>query len=110
MFQLPNRAVEYQSGTVTATVGFPQRVQTGIMVKPTKRLKVLFDVQWAQWSKLWKENNFQTDQDIQLLQLVKMLGYTGGHRNLIVPREFEDTISWCTGLEYQLTGGPTNSG
>ena len=103
MFQLPNAAVPYQSGTVTATIKFPQRVQTGIMVKPTKRLKVLFDVQWAQWSKAWKENNFQVDQDIQLLQLVKMLGYTGGHRNLIVPRNFKDTVSWCAGLEYQLT-------
>ncbi|MDA3897068.1 MAG: outer membrane protein transport protein [Desulfobacteraceae bacterium] len=103
MFQLPTAAVPYQTGTVISTLKFPQRVQTGIMVKPTKRLKVLFDVQWAQWSKAWKENNFQTDQDIQLLQLVKMLGYTGGHRNLIVPRNFEDTISWSTGLEYQLT-------
>ena len=103
MFQLPSQAVPYQSGTVTATMRFPQRVQTGIMVKPTKRLKVLFDVQWVQWSKAWKENNFQTDQDIQLLQLVKMLGYTGGHRNLIVPRNFKDTVSWCAGLEYQLT-------
>lgn len=103
MFQLPTQAVPYQSGTMTATLKFPQRVQTGIMVKPTKRLKVLFDVQWAQWSAAWKENNFQTDQDIQLLQLVKMLGYAGGHRNLIVRRDFEDTISWCAGLEYQLT-------
>ena len=102
MFQLPNQAVPYQSGTITSTRIFPQRIQTGIMLKPTKRLKFLFDVQWAQWSK-YKQDNFQLDQDIQLLQLVKMLGYTGGHRNLIVPRELEDTVSWCAGLEYQLT-------
>ena len=103
MLQLPTHGVPYQSGIMTATIKFPQRVQTGIMVKPTKRLKILFDVQWAQWSAAWQENNFQTDQDIQLLQMVRILGYTGGTRNLIVRREFEDTISWCAGLEYQLT-------
>ncbi|MBC2716166.1 MAG: hypothetical protein HF978_12735 [Desulfobacteraceae bacterium] len=101
MFQLPTQAVTHQSGTITSIRLFPQRIQTGIMVKPTKRLKVLFDVQWAQWS-IIQEDNFQTDQDIQLLQLVKMLGYTGGHRNLIIPRELKDTLHWSAGLEYQL--------
>jgi long-subunit fatty acid transport protein len=101
MFQLPNTAVTHQSGTLTATQYFPQRIQTGVMVKPTKRLKVLFDVHWAQWSVI-QQDNFRADQEIQLLQLIKMLGYTGGHQNLIVPRELKDTIHWSTGLEYQL--------
>jgi long-subunit fatty acid transport protein len=101
MFQLPTRAEPYQSGQLTAVQKFPQRIQTGIMLKPTKRLKLLFDIHWAQWSVI-QQDNFQTDQDIQLLQLVKMLGYAGGHRNLIIQRELEDTIHWSAALEYQL--------
>ncbi|MDO9264833.1 MAG: outer membrane protein transport protein, partial [Desulfosalsimonadaceae bacterium] len=102
MFQLPTQAVAQQAGILTATQKFPQRVQSGIAVKPGKRLKFLFDVNWVEWS-VDQENNFQTDQDIQLLQLVKMLGYTGGHRNLIVPRRLKDTVSWGTALEFQAT-------
>jgi len=102
MFQLPTHGVPFQSGQITSTQIFPQRVQTGIMVKPTKRLKILFDLQWAQWS-VYKEDNFHTDQDIQALQMIKFMGYTGGHQNLIMQRKMEDTISWCAGLEYQAT-------
>jgi len=101
MFQLPYQAVPYQSGTLTAVQRFPQRVQSGIMVKPTKKLKFFFDLQWAQWSVI-QQDNFQTDQDIQLLQLVKMLGYGGGYRNLIIQRKLEDTLHWSAALEYQL--------
>ncbi|RJP89671.1 MAG: hypothetical protein C4518_09770 [Desulfobacteraceae bacterium] len=102
MFQLPTQAVAQQAGSVTSENIFPQRVQTGIALKPNKRLKFLFDVNWSDWSST-QENNFQTDQDVQLLQLLKMLGYTGGHRNLIVPRKLKDTISWGTAIEFQAT-------
>jgi long-subunit fatty acid transport protein len=102
MFQLPTQAVPWQAGVVTGRQKFPQRVQSGIAIKPGKRLKLLFDVNWVDWS-IDTHNNFQTDQDIQLLQLVKMLGYTGGHRNLIIQRKLEDTISWGTALEFQAT-------
>ena len=101
MFQLPRAAVPVQGGTATSTRIFPQRIQSGIMLKPTKRLKFLFDIHWAQWSVI-KKDKFTFDQDIQLLQLVKMLGYTGGHRDLILQRNMKDDFHWSTGLEYQL--------
>jgi long-subunit fatty acid transport protein len=101
IFQLPTSAVPYQSGNMKSDSAFPQRVQTGFKLKPTKRLSWLFDVNWVEWS-VMQDNNFQFDQQIQLLKLVKMLGYTGGDNNLIVQRKLEDTISWSTGLEYQV--------
>jgi long-subunit fatty acid transport protein len=101
MFQLPTSAVPYQSGNLRSDMEFPQRIQTGFKFKPTKRLSWLFDANWVDWS-VMKDNNFEFDQQIQLLQLVKMLGYTGGHYNLIVKRDLKDTISWSTGLEYQV--------
>lgn len=102
MFQLPTAATPQQAGILTATQRFPQRIQSGITLKPGKKLKFLFDVNWSEWSVI-QQDNFQTDQDIQLLQLVKMLGYTGGHRNLIVKRHLSDTVSWGTALEYQVS-------
>lgn len=102
MLNLPFNAVPYQSGTVTAELEFPQRVQTGIKIKPFKRLSLMADVAWANWSCV-KEDRFIFDQDIQLLQLVKVLGYTGGNNALVLKRDFKDTWSWSVGLEFQLT-------
>jgi long-subunit fatty acid transport protein len=102
MLNLPVGAVPYQTGTVTSEFEWPQRIQTGIKLKPFERLSLLSDVNWANWSVL-KEDRFVFDQDIQLLQLVKVLGYTGGNRTLVLNREFKDTWSWSVGLEYQLT-------
>ncbi len=102
MFQLPTQGVPFQGGTLTATQKFPQRLQSGVAIKPGEKLKFLFDMNWVNWSVV-QQDNFQTDQDIQLLQLVKMLGYTGGHRNLIVQRHLKDTVSWGVGLEFEAT-------
>ena len=49
-----------------------------------------------------KEDKFVFDQEIQLLQLVKMLGYTGGNDTLVLKRNFEDTWHWSVGLEYDI--------
>lgn len=102
MLNLPLNAVPYQAGTVTAELEFPQRVQAGIKLKPFKRISLLADLAWSNWSAL-EEDRFVFDQDIQLLQLVKVLGYTGGNRELVLRRDFKDTWSYSFGLELQLT-------
>ncbi|MCP4118395.1 MAG: hypothetical protein GY737_23970 [Desulfobacteraceae bacterium] len=101
MLNLPIKGVPSQHGTATGTQYFPQRVQTGIMLKPTSKLKLLFDLHWADWS-VAKEDRFVCDQDIQLFQIAKLLGYTGGNRSMVVKREMEDTWHWSVGIEYQL--------
>lgn len=101
IFDLPTQAVSSQSGRATTDIEFPQRVQTGIKVKPTKRLSWLFDVNWANWSVL-KENNVRLDQKIQMLQMLKMLGYTGGDQNFVLQQNMKDTIAWGTAFEYQV--------
>ena len=102
MLDLPIQGVPFQEGTVTATQLFPQRVQTGIMIKPMDKLKILFDLHWADWSVV-KEDRFIFDQTIQLFQIAKLLGYTGGNQALYVKREMEDTWHWSVGLEYELS-------
>lgn len=101
MLDLPYQAVPYQTGQVTSEYTFPQRVQTGIMIRPIKRLRLLFDLHWAEWS-VNKEDKYVFDQDIQLLKFAKLVGYTGGNRSLVVERNLKDTLDYSFGLEYQL--------
>lgn len=101
MFDLPTNPVPSQQGTMTTKIEFPQRVQFGVKLGPFKKLTLQFDVKWANWSVL-KRDKFVFDQDIQLLRLVKMLGYTYGNRTMILKRNFRDTWDWGIGLKYQL--------
>jgi long-subunit fatty acid transport protein len=101
ILDLPTQSVPYQSGTVTGTVRYPQRVQTGIMLKPTDKLKLLFDVGWANWS-IIQEDRFTFDQKIHPLQSAKLLGAKGGDSAIVVERDMKDTWHWSVGMEYQL--------
>jgi long-subunit fatty acid transport protein len=101
IFDLPYTATEEQKGTASTIIEFPQIVNFGIKLNPTKRLSLLGELHWAEWSAV-KENNIKFDQKIQFLQLEKFMGYTNGDYNMVVKREFEDTLNWGVGAEYQL--------
>jgi len=51
-------------GTVSTTLEFPQIVNFGLKLKPTKRLSLLGELHWAEWSAV-KENDLKFDQKIQ---------------------------------------------
>lgn len=102
MLDLPINPVPYQSGTVTATQIFPARIQSGIMVRPLKKLKLLMDVHWANWAKAGKEDRFVFDQRIQILRIAKMLGYAHGAYTFVVDRNMKDTWHWSMGAEYEV--------
>jgi len=101
MFDLPYDPAASQSGTATHEIEFPQRIQAGVKVKPLKKLSLLADIAWADWSVL-DDQVIKFDQDIQLLKLVKLLGYSGGNDTMVLTRNFKDTITWSVGAEYQL--------
>jgi len=100
MLDLPVKGVPYQAGTVYAEQLFPHRIQTGIMVRPADKWKLLLDLHWAKWSDV-SQDCFVFDQDIQLFRLAKLLGYTGGNRTLVIERDMKDTLHWSVGCEYQ---------
>lgn len=101
MLDLPTSAVPYQTGTATVDLTLPRRIQTGFMIKPTKRLRVMLDLHWVDYS-VWEEQRVHMDQRIQLLRQVKLLGYTEGDQDLVIEQDFKDTIHGSIGLEYQL--------
>jgi long-subunit fatty acid transport protein/ketosteroid isomerase-like protein len=101
MLDLPTNPVPYQKGRVTTEIELPRRVQMGVKIQPFDRLSLMFDLKWSNWSVL-EEDRFVFDQDIQLLRLVKLLGYTGGNDKLVVDRDFQDTLDWAVGVEFEL--------
>ncbi|MCX5848789.1 MAG: TonB-dependent receptor [Deltaproteobacteria bacterium] len=100
IFDLPYEVTSEQTGYVTRDVEWPQMASVGIKLKPVKRLSLLADLHWAQWSSI-KQDNFVFDQKIQLLQVLKFMGYNGGAYNMILVRNLKDTLNWSVGIEYQ---------
>lgn len=101
IFDLPYQAVAEQTGNVEVEMEWPQLINFGIKVKPIKRLSLMADLHWANWSSI-KEDNIVFDQKVQVLQLAKFMGYGGGAYNMILKREFQDTLNWSVGFEYQV--------
>lgn len=100
IFDLPYTPAASQEGTATFDMEWPQIVNFGIKVKPIKRLSILADLHWAEWSSV-VEDKLTFDQKIQLLQFAKFMGYAGGAYQMKQTREFDDTLNWGVGIEYQ---------
>ncbi|MBF0102309.1 MAG: outer membrane protein transport protein [Desulfobacterales bacterium] len=102
VLSIPSQSVPEQTGRILyKDLEFPQRVQFGVKVRPIKQLKLLADLHWSNWS-VMKDNTLIFDQDIQLLQLVRLLGYQEGFRTLTVERKMKDTWHWSIGSEVEL--------
>jgi long-subunit fatty acid transport protein len=96
----PYQCLSSQTGTVTTDMTIPQMVNFGIKFKPFKRLSLMGDLRWSQYSDV-KEYRFTFDQKIQFLQLAKFMGYNGGPYTLIQKKNWNDTLNWSVGAEYQ---------
>lgn len=102
MLDLPTKAEAIQSGNAVLDIDFPRRLQAGVMVKPIDRLKLFCDAKWSQWSVV-KNNTLIFDQDIQLLRFLKLMGYLGGPRKMVLTRNLRDTLHFGFGTEFALT-------
>ncbi|MDY6905817.1 MAG: outer membrane protein transport protein [Thermodesulfobacteriota bacterium] len=102
MLDLPYNATPYQAGNVYMD-GFdaPQRVQMGVMLRPFKRLRLMCDAHWIDYSET-KKWTIQFDQNIQVLQLAKLVGHADGSNRLTLTRDMEDEIHMSYGAELQL--------
>jgi len=100
IFDLPMVPTSAQIGNVSMDMQLPQLVNFGIKLKPIKRLSLLADLHWSNWSTT-SQYVIQFDQRIQLLQLAKFMGYTGGDYNMVLAKNMKDTLNWSAGIEYQ---------
>ncbi len=103
LLKLPIESVNDETGTVILDEWvMPQRVQFGIKLSPVKRVKLLFDVAWINWSKI-NSDVFIFDQNIQLLQIATLLGYAGGMDKMVLERNWEDVWDTYYGVEIDLS-------
>ncbi|ETR70669.1 MAG: aromatic hydrocarbon degradation membrane protein [Candidatus Magnetoglobus multicellularis str. Araruama] len=93
---------QFESGRLDM-VGFefPQRVQLGVMVKPFRRLKVMMDWHWTDWTST-DAYVMQFDQNIQVVMMTQMLGYDGPAYQLIYPKHFDNPWHLSVGFEYEM--------
>ncbi len=102
MLNLPTSGEDQYGYCTSTSFNFPQIIQAGIKLQPLNKLKFLFDLHWAQWSVL-KEDRFIFDQPISLLRLVNIMGYGESPNQMVLKRNFKDTLSWSTAIEYLPT-------
>ena len=102
IFDLPTSATSAQIGNVSMDMELPQLVNFGVKLKPIKRLSLLADLHWSNWSTT-SQYVIKFDQRIQLFQLAKFMGYTGGDYNMVIEKNMKDTLTWSAGIEYQAT-------
>ncbi|HUN54474.1 MAG TPA: outer membrane protein transport protein [Smithella sp.] len=102
IFDLPMAPTSAQIGNVSMDMQLPQLVNFGVKLKPIKRLSLLADLHWSNWSTT-SQYVIQFDQRIQLFQLAKFMGYTGGDYNMVIAKNMKDTLTWSAGIEYQAT-------
>lgn len=100
IFDLPNKSVPYQKGTVTMDLTWPARLQMGVMFHPIKQLTLTCDANWTDWA-VQKNWTFQFDQKIQLLRFARMLGYPYATDSMVIMQDFKDTWHLSYGCEIK---------
>ncbi len=100
MFDLPNQAVPYQKGTATVSMTWPSRLQAGVRLRPIKQLTLTCDAHYTDWE-AWPALNIAFDQKIQLFRFARLMGYTGGPKNMVVNFGYENTWHFSYGLEVR---------
>lgn len=100
MFDLPNKAVPYQKGTASVTMKWPSRMQMGVKLRPIKQLIFTCDANYTDWES-WPQVKIDFDQKIQLFRFVRLLGYTGGPKAMVINNGFQNTWSLSYGMEIR---------
>jgi len=100
MLGLPTHVASEDDGNMSISVVYPERAQFGIKLQPHHRIKFLVDANWTHWS-TWESMKIVFDRDMPLLQLGRLMGYTGGNRTLVMNNNFKDTWNLSYGVELQ---------
>jgi long-subunit fatty acid transport protein len=103
---LPTHCPDQMEGNMSVNVVYPARVQFGIKLQPHPRIKFLVDANWADWE-AWKTQTIVFDRDMPLLQLARLMGYTGGNRQMVVQNGFKNEVHLTYGVELNPSGPVT---
>lgn len=97
---LPTYCPSKMHGNMSINVIYPARAQFGIKLEPHPRIKLLVDANWADWES-WETQTIVFDRDMPLLQMARLMGYTGGIRKMVVQNGFKNEVHLSYGLELK---------
>jgi long-subunit fatty acid transport protein len=103
---LPTHCPDQMEGNMSINVVYPARVQFGMKFQPHPRVKFLVDANWTDWES-WKTQTIVFDRDMPLLQMARLMGYTGGNRAMVVQNGFKNEVHLSYGLELNPSGPVT---
>lgn len=102
LLDLPYQSTPYQTGTIMLDgVDSPQMAHAGIMLRPFKRLRLMCDAHWADYSQT-KKYTLIFDRKIQAFQVAKFVGHTEGAYRFSMTQDMESEIHMSYGAEVQL--------
>lgn len=95
---------ENQYGSCTLKAIQPQRAQIGVAFQPIKKLKIFVDAGWTNWATV-EDIHYVFDQELSVLQFANINGYAESPNELVLKRDFKDTVNLGAGVEYAVTSG-----
>ncbi|MBK9347686.1 MAG: outer membrane protein transport protein [Burkholderiales bacterium] len=101
MTGIPSSIREEQTGNMSTTLPFVQRVQFGIKLKPNKKFQLNLDTSWDEGAKIDKVK-IQFDQQIDMLKALRMFGHPDPS-TATVPMGGQSRWSWGAGLQFMPT-------
>lgn len=101
MTGIPSSIREFQSGNMSTTLPFVQRVQFGMKLKPTKKFQINLDTSWDEGEKLDKVK-IQFDQQLDVLKMLRMFG-EADPTSATIKMGGQSRWSWGAGLQFMPT-------
>lgn len=99
-FGLP-KGIDKESGKVAMTFAIPEHIATGVSLRVLPNFKVNFDVKWTDTA-VWEEFRLEFTDTPDFLPLLSVLDpERAGTNHLTFPRNYESTLTWAMGIEYQ---------
>ncbi len=101
MFGFPTSIPAQQHGYATLKLPYAEHVQVGLKYRPVRQAQLNLDANWSNW-KRWNNLTFQFDQPIALLSMARIFGQADPTQ-LVIPRNYRNTISYNMGLQLKPT-------
>ena len=100
---IPSHVGPEEVGRVNMDLTMPATFQTGIKIRPTKRLQFNVDAVWADY-KQWDSFTFNFDRSSAVLSLARLFSPGSTATSLRYPLNFQSTWNLAFGASYDLTG------
>jgi len=98
---LSSLTLGYESGSAEVeNFEFPERVQIGFLLRPFKKLRLMLDLHYENWS--MKQYTVRFDHPIQALKLASIINPTLATNTLIYRKDSGENWHMSVGMEYQL--------